>query len=251
MASFLQRSADELTALVQDRIRVQDLLFPDGDVRTAADAYTENVTSRYLNLAAREVVSGIAARIRQDRAPVRILELGAGFGGTTTEVIAGLPGSPVDYHFTDLSPYLLSEAAERYAEHPWMRYGIVDINEDFAPDQRYDVVIGGNVLHIAQDIGTLLRAVHDMLDPGGAVVFIEACRANYSVLTSMKFLSSAAPGQPHPGLNDVRAGARILLTEDEWQSQLVEAGFAPMLVLPTVDHPLYPLDQRIFAAVRE
>nr|WP_245745839.1 class I SAM-dependent methyltransferase [Nocardia altamirensis] len=218
---------------------------------TAEAAYRENIISRYLNLAAREVVSGIAARIERDRSPVRILELGAGIGGTTTEVAAGLSGLPVDYHFTDLSTYFLGAAQERFTDYPWMRYGIVDMNDGFAAEARYDLVLGANVLHNARHIGQTLRALHDVLDPGGAVVFIEACRATYPVLTSMKFLMSPAPGQPHPGQHDIRAGARIFLTEDEWQSQLVAAGFTPMLVLPTADHPLHPLDQRIFAAVRD
>ncbi|WP_439957063.1 nocobactin polyketide synthase NbtC [Nocardia altamirensis] len=250
-ATFLQRSDEELTALAQDRVRVQELLFPDGDMLTAEAAYRENIISRYLNLAAREVVSGIAARIERDRSPVRILELGAGIGGTTTEVAAGLSGLPVDYHFTDLSTYFLGAAQERFTDYPWMRYGIVDMNDGFAAEARYDLVLGANVLHNARHIGQTLRALHDVLDPGGAVVFIEACRATYPVLTSMKFLMSPAPGQPHPGQHDIRAGARIFLTEDEWQSQLVAAGFTPMLVLPTADHPLHPLDQRIFAAVRD
>ncbi|MGA6208786.1 nocobactin polyketide synthase NbtC [Nocardia testacea] len=251
-ADFLRSSAANLTGLAQDRVRVQELLFPDGDMLTAEAAYRENIISNYLNLAARETVAGVTARIAADRAPVRILELGAGIGGTTDEVIAGLPGLPVDYHFTDLSAFFLNAARERFAGHPWMRYGIVDMNQDLhGTTDRYDIVIGANVLHNALHIGEMLRDLHDLLNPGGAVVFVEACKANYPLLTSMKFLMSAAPGGTHPGKEDIRQGARIFLTEDEWCEQLRVAGFTPLLVLPERDHPMFLLDQRVFAAIRD
>ncbi|WP_460696177.1 nocobactin polyketide synthase NbtC [Nocardia thraciensis] len=250
-ATFLDSSIAKLPQLAQDTVRVQELLFPGGDMLTAEAAYRENLISRYLNLAAREAVAGIAARIRQDRSPVRILELGAGIGGTTDDVVAGLTGLPIDYHFTDLSTFFLEAARDRFAHLPWMRYGIVDMNADLARQPAHDIVIGANVLHNAQHIGTMLRQLHDLLRPGGAVVFVEACHANYPLLTSMKFLMSPAPGQPHPGRDDIRAGNKIFLTEDEWCDQLRAAGFTPLLVLPDRDHPMFMLDQRVFAAIRE
>ncbi|WP_406282697.1 class I SAM-dependent methyltransferase [Nocardia sp. NBC_00881] len=251
-ATFLRSADEHLTELAQDRVRVQELLFPDGDMFTAEAAYRDNVISRYLNLAAREVVAEIVARLESDRSPVRILELGAGVGGTTSDVAAGLAGLSVDYHFTDLSTFFLAAARERFAEHPWMRYGIVDMNADLDQQPRYDVVLAANVLHNAHHVGKTLRQLYDLLNPGGAVVFIEACRAHCQLLTSMHFLMSPRPGQAHPGLSDVRAGTdRIFLEESEWLDQLTAAGLTPMLMLPDADHPLYLLDQRIFAAVRD
>ncbi|MGY5281136.1 nocobactin polyketide synthase NbtC [Nocardia gipuzkoensis] len=251
-ATFLQRSNEHLTELAQDRVRVQELLFPDGDMLTAEAAYRDNIISSYLNNAAREIVAGIAERLERDRSPIHILELGAGIGGTTNDVLAGLTGSSVDYHFTDLSTFFLAAAQKRFAEYPWMRYGIMDLNSDLGGQQQsYDIVLAANVVHNAHHIGETLRRLHDLLNPGGAVVFIEACRANFQLLTSMKFLMSAGPGQPHPGSSDIRAGARIFLTEDEWRDQLTRSGFTPMLVLPDADHPMHMLDQRIFAAIRD
>lgn len=251
-ATFLASADDRLIELAQDRLRVQELLFPDGDMLTAEAAYRDNVISRYLNLAAREVVADIVARLASDRTPVRILELGAGVGGTTDDVVAGLSGLPVDYHFTDLSTFFLTAARKRFAHYPWMRYGILDLNVDLDQQPRYDVVIAANVLHNAHHIGDTLHRLHDLLNPGGAVVFIEACRAHCELLTSVKFLMSPGPGRPHPGATDVRAGTdRIFLTESEWLDQLTASGLTPMLVLPDADHPLRPLDQQVFAAIRE
>lgn len=250
-AAFMHAADENLPMIAQDRVRVQELLFPDGAMRTAESVYTDNLISRYLNVGAREFVAGLSSRIEQVRAPVRILELGAGIGGLTGTVVEGLGTGSVDYHFTDLSPFFLDAARERFAEYPWMRYGIVDLNAGLAEHGRYDIVLAANVLHNAQHIGTTLRQIHDLLDPGGAVVFVEVCRAHLQLLTSVHFLMSPPPGQPRVGTTDVRQGTdRIMLTEQEWRDELAGAGFMILDVLPHIEHPLNPLDQRVFAAQR-
>ncbi len=252
LATFLGGTNEHLTELVQDRMRVQELLFPGGDMFTAEATYRENAISRYLNHAAREIVAGVVTRLRADRSPVRVLELGAGVGGTTDDVVAGLTGLPVEYHFTDVSNFFLDAARRRFADRPWMRFAIVDMNTDLARQPRHDLVIASNVLHNAHHIGHTLRELRELLNPGGAVVFIETVVAHSQLLTSVHFLMSPAAGQPHAGATDVRAGTdRIFLTEAEWVGQLTASGLRPAVVLPAAGHPLALLDQRVFAAVRD
>ncbi|MET7768727.1 class I SAM-dependent methyltransferase [Nocardia sp. NPDC005366] len=251
LATFLQASDDHLTELASDTMRLQELLFPNGDMTTAEAAYRDNLSSRYLNLAAGRAVADLVDGLRGDRSPVRILELGAGIGGTTDDVTAALSGLPVEYHFTDVSTFFLEAAKSRFADYPWMRFGLVDMNADLGNQPRYDIVIAANVLHNAYDIGVTLGQLHDLLNPGGAVVVIETCHAHCEQLTSVHFLMSPGSDQPHAGLTDVRAGTdRIFLTEDEWREQLVASGFTPELVLPEADHPVAMLDQRVFLGIR-
>lgn len=251
LATFLQATDDHLTELAQGARQVQEFLFPNGEMATAEAAYRDNLSSRYLNLAAGQAVADLVDGLRGDRSPVRVLELGAGIGGTTDDVTAALSGLPVEYHFTDVSTFFLDAAKRRFAEYPWMRYGLVDMNTDLGEQPRRDIVIAANVLHNAYDIAVTLRQLHDLLNPGGAVVIIETCHAHCEQLTSVHFLMSPREDQPHAGLTDVRAGTdRIFLTEDEWRSELVAAGLTPELVLPSADHPVAMLDQRVFVAVR-
>ncbi len=251
LAAFLSAANENLTELAQDRIRVQELLFPNGDMSTAEAAYRDNLSARYINLAAGRAVADLVEGLRSDRSPVRILEVGAGIGGTTDDVTAAVSGLPVEYHFTDVSTFFLDAAKKRFADYPWMRYGIMDMNADLAQQPRHDIVIAANVLHNAFDIRHTLQQVHDLLNPGGAVVIIETCHAHCQLLTSVHFLMSPASGQPHAGLSDVRAGTdRIFLTEREWQHELTAVGLTPALVLPDGDHPVAMLDQRVFVAIR-
>jgi hypothetical protein len=76
------------------------------------------------------------------------------------------------------------------------------------------VVVAGNVLHNAVDIGVTLGHVHRALPPGGLLLFTESVRDSAVTLTGMQFLLSPPAGRP-----------RIFLDEDEWLSELDIAGF--------------------------
>jgi mycobactin polyketide synthetase MbtD len=248
---FLEDCNRHLADLVADRIGVQELLFPNGSTATADAFYRDNAISRYLNLGARTAVADAVRRIAADRSPVRILELGAGVGGMTNDVVAGIDGLPVDYHFTDVSTFFLNAAQKRFADKPWMRFGMVDLNADLRRQPPCDIVVASNVVHNALDVGRTLGEIHDLLRPGGAVIFIEVCQAHCSFMTSVYFLMSPPPGRSQVGLTDVRAGTdRIFLTQDEWHDQLAANGLTPAKTLPTADHPLSLLDQYVFVAER-
>jgi mycobactin polyketide synthetase MbtD len=248
---FLEDCNRHLADLVTDRVSVQELLFPNGSTTTADAFYRDNAISRYLNLGARTAVADAVRRLSVDRSPVHILELGAGVGGMTDDIVAGLTGLPVDYHFTDVSTFFLTAAQKRFVQQPWMRFGIVDLNADLRRQPPCDIVVASNVVHNALDVRRTLVEIHDVLRPGGAVVFIEVCKAHCSFMTSVYFLMSPPAGRPQVGLTDVRAGTdRIFLTQDEWHDELAASGFTPVQTLPTADHPLSLLDQYIFAAER-
>ncbi|OKH79029.1 methyltransferase [Mycobacterium sp. SWH-M3] len=249
---FLTAANERLSDLVADRLSVQELLFPDGSTATADAFYRDNVISRHLNQRVREAVSGHVRRLMGELSPVRILELGAGVGGMTNEIVSGLTGLPVEYHFTDVSSFFLNAAQQRFADRPWMTFGIVDLNTDLGQQPPCDIVVAANVVHNAQDIGRALGNIHGILRPGGAVFLIELCTAHCCLMTSVYFLMSPRAGQPQVGLTDVRAGTdRILLTRDEWRSEFARAGFTPMPTVPAANDPLAPLDQYLLGAVRK
>lgn len=249
LAQFFGRANQQSTALLQDRILVQELLFPDGDFLTAEAAYRDNTINRYLNAATRELVASFVDSRRHRRTPVRILELGAGIGSTTADVLPALAGLPVDYWFTDLSTFFLDAARRQFATSPWMRYDIVDLNTDLPAQPNSDIILAANVLHNAEHTGTTLRQLREALTPGGLLVFLESCREHDQLLTSMHFLMSPRAGQPHPGQHDVRAGSdRIFLSHNEWLRELAHAGLHPLPPIPGPDHRLAPLGQYVFGA---
>jgi SAM-dependent methyltransferase len=261
LTRFFQVATEYLPQLLRDEVSLQALLFAGDDPTAAEGAYRDNVVNRYLNAGVAQVLRWAAESRPGEPAALRVLELGAGVGGTTSEALLALAGRDIDYLFTDVSRYFLSLARERFADRPGVRFGIFDINADaggpdvrgavHVPDGTQHVVLSANVLHNARHIGRALRRQRDLLVPGGLFVFVETCRELYSIMTSMQFLMSARPGQNRLDADDPRAATdRVFLTRGEWLSQLEQAGLRPMFALPAEEHPLTAIGVQLFVAHR-
>jgi SAM-dependent methyltransferase len=248
---FFREINENLPGLLRDEVLPQALFFPDGDITTALGFYQDNTVTRYLNAAMAEVVHQAAG---ERAGALRALELGAGVGGTTATVLASLVDRKVDYLFTDVSRFFLNAGRERFGGFPGLRYALVDINGELPgqgmPEGKTDVVIAANVIHNAHHVGRVLASLSRLLAPGGLLVISESCREYYEYLLSVWFLASARPGQPAVDRTDVRAGSdRILLTRQEWLTQLHAAGLRPLFDLPHLDDgPLAALAQHLFVA---
>ncbi|MEO3801071.1 amino acid adenylation domain-containing protein [Nonomuraea sp. B1E8] len=242
---FLRVSTTHLPELMRGELDARELLFPEGEMETAEGAYKDNVLSRYVNRIVRAVIGRVAER--HAGGPLRVLEAGAGVGGTSAELIPELAGHHVEYLFTDLSRFFLGQAAERFAEHPWVRYGLFDINADYRAQgyepNSFDVILCANVLHNSHDAAAVLARFRELLAPGGWLVFIETTREHVQIMSSMEFLMN-----PHD-YADVRQGRdRTFVAREEWLDLLAAAGATTMACLPGPDDPLASLGQCVFAA---
>ncbi|MFC7722430.1 class I SAM-dependent methyltransferase [Nonomuraea recticatena] len=151
LATMLLRSLGMLPELLRDEIGVQALLYPDGEPGAAEAVYRDNLVSRYLNAAAAEVLRDLA---EQAGRPLRILELGAGIGATTADLLPVLAGRPVEFYlFTDLSPFFLDTARRRFGT-GFLRYALLDISTDL-PRQpgELDLVVAATMAHNAPTWG--------------------------------------------------------------------------------------------------
>ncbi|MFI6688546.1 bifunctional Gfo/Idh/MocA family oxidoreductase/class I SAM-dependent methyltransferase [Streptomyces sp. NPDC050485] len=250
MARFHEAALDELPRLVRDEVAVQHVLFAEGQVLSALSAYQDNVFTGYLNTACGYL---LARCPRPEGGPLRVVELGGGAGLSTGAALRSLSGQAVDYLFTDVSRMFTVAARERFGDHPGLRYGLIDVDTDFAAQgvtpATADVVLAGNVLHNAMHVGRTLRRIRRALAPGGWLVFTESTRENDAVLTSMQFLLSAPPGRPRVGSEDRRAGSgQVFVDAEGWRRELVAAGFVPHFVLPDARSPLAVAGQHLFFA---
>ena len=109
--------------------------------------------------------------------PIRILEVGAGFGGTTTrlaEVLAST-GASVTYKFTDISASLVKAAKTKFAKYPWMEYQVLNLESDMPASLKdtYDIVIGTNCVHATTDKTKTVARLREILNPRGFLVLSE------------------------------------------------------------------------------
>ena len=96
--------------------------------------------------------------------------------GSTTQS-SDLYADKVRYTFTDVSPFFVARAREKFARSPFMRFLPLDIERAPASQQietgQHDIVIAANVLHATTDLRQTLRHVRSTLAPGGLLVLLE------------------------------------------------------------------------------
>lgn len=153
------------------------LLFAPGGQLEAL--YRESPVSQAWNLLVRDVFAALLAALPADR-KLRILEVGAGTGGTTSYVLPLLPADRVDYMFTDVSPLFTARAAETFGKYAFLEPRILDIERDpttqgFAAHE-FDVILAANVLHATADVRRSLDHIRRMLAPDGVLILQETTR---------------------------------------------------------------------------
>ncbi|MEW2547698.1 amino acid adenylation domain-containing protein [Streptomyces sp. NPDC047002] len=235
--AYVRAHTDRLPALLSGEQDPVDLLFPDGGFETAHALYRRNATARYHNSAVAELLAHTAAAHPADR-PLRVLEVGAGTGGTTEDAVAALAGRDATYHVTDVAAFFLPEARRRFGdrENPRMSFGVFDVDaghraQGLTPNS-YDVVLAAGVLENARDIRSSLHRLTELVAPGGRLILTEPTREHPWILVSQAFMMT----EPE----DERAHGTSYLGLDQWSRLLAEAGADDVLSLPEAGHALAP-----------
>ncbi|PZD72651.1 Phthiocerol/phenolphthiocerol synthesis polyketide synthase type I PpsC [Acaryochloris thomasi RCC1774] len=173
--SLLGRCGQGLASVLQGQDPL-NLLFPDGSVADVEALYQDSPAAQVAN---QWVVDAIATAIQDlptDRT-IRILEIGAGTGGTTAYVLPQLPGYRTEYTFTDVSFLFTAKAEEKFADYPFIDYRLLDIekapSEQGFESQSFDIILAANVLHATADLQQTVEHIHQLLEPGGLLIALE------------------------------------------------------------------------------
>ncbi|KZL87534.1 polyketide synthase [Colletotrichum incanum] len=159
--------------------------------------------------------------------PFRILEIGAGTGGTTRHIVDLLTkrGIHFEYHFTDISASLVQKARTSFADVDSMSFGVLDIEQEPTPEltQAFHVIISTNCIHATRNIACSLANMRKMLREDGALALIEmtAPRPLYVFDLIVGLLEGwwlFEDGRSH-ALADVK----------RWEQAFAEAGFREVL----------------------
>ncbi|KAL4914777.1 S-adenosyl-L-methionine-dependent methyltransferase [Aspergillus aurantiobrunneus] len=159
---------------------------------------------------------------------LRILEIGAGTGGTTARALEGLRSQDgkelySNYVFTDISPLFFDSARRRFQSYGNIEYHALDISKD--PIEQgfeiaaYDLVIASNVLHATPCLVETLKNVRMLLQPKGFLFNQELSPPGKYV----DFMVGLLPGWWLGGADGRSTGPCV--PPGEWHRRLQQAGF--------------------------
>ncbi|MEX3613485.1 MAG: SDR family NAD(P)-dependent oxidoreductase, partial [Burkholderia gladioli] len=233
-AQLLEVCLRALPELLAGRRKATDVMFPNSSLRLVEGIYRGNpIADLYNHILFDAVEAYVQERLaREPGARLRLLEIGAGTGGTSAGLLQRLDRYAAnldEYCYTDLSKAFLLHAEQHYAPgRPFLRTQRFNVEEPpqaqgIAADS-YDIVVAANVLHATANIRRTLRHAKAPLRAGGLLALNEL--GELSLLTHLSFgLLDGWWLYEDPAL---RLDGSPGLSAEGWERVLAEEGYAPL-----------------------
>src|ERR1700694_5959985 len=174
-ALLCQATCAELGPILRGEKDAVHVLFTSGGPELLDQFYGDGlVTSPWLAAIAC-AVEEVARHLPEGRG-LRILEVGAGTGGLASQVLPLIERGLHSYVFSDVSAAFFSGGAPKVAAVSEVEFKIFDLDKPGVAQDReagaFDFIIGTNVVHAVSDLRVALRNIHDLLAPGGSLLFV-------------------------------------------------------------------------------
>ncbi|KAF3055676.1 Conidial yellow pigment biosynthesis polyketide synthase [Daldinia childiae] len=139
--------------------------------------YCDHVFNRMNYQQMADVVEKLILKLPMRDGPLRILELGAGTGGTTlfmAPLLARL-GAPVEYTFTDLSASMVGLAKKKFKEYPFMKFFTHDMEKPIPEELKgtQHLVLASNAIHATHDLVKSCANIRESLREDGFMMILE------------------------------------------------------------------------------
>jgi polyketide synthase PksM len=234
---LLWACTERLRDIITGGVPATDVLFPDGSTALVEAVYRGNAIADRLNQLASESIAAYVEQCRRSRPssePVRILEIGAGTGGTSSQVLAALGrfGNGVRYVYSDVSQAFLRHGERHFGVlYPFMEFRLLNIER--APDAQgfepgsFDLILAANVLHATRNIERTLEHVKQLLRRNGGLVLNETTVLSDMATLTFGLLEGWWLFEDEPR----RIPHAPLLSAASWERQLKRQGFSEVLTL--------------------
>ncbi|NES81718.1 MAG: SDR family NAD(P)-dependent oxidoreductase, partial [Moorea sp. SIO2B7] len=245
--TLLDRCASQLSMVLRGEIDPVELVFPQGDLTTATQLYEKSTVAKLMNTIVQNTINKAIEKLPPSRG-IRLLEIGAGTGGTSSYVLPHLNPQQTEYIFTDIGQLFTSKAQDKFSDYRFVVYKTLDIEVDpnsqgFGAHQ-YDIIIAANVLHATTSIKETLSNVRQLLAPGGILVLYEATTPQrwldlvFGLLEGWWKFTDYELRPDYP-----------LLSFDQWNRVLRETGFTEVVAIPEVQEKTQGLSgQKVIVA---
>ena len=248
---YVKLFGENLPGLLVGRSDPLALLFPSGSFEMAKKIYQGSVVARFCNgIVARIVKTFLESSCISKAESVKIIEIGAGTGGTTTSLIPICPSATTAYHFTDISELFINRAQKQFAHFGHVKYDLLNIEVDPISQgfqsMAFNVVVAANSLHATRNLNQTLKNVGNILAPGGILVLWESTEQlvwldiTFGLIDGWQRFEDSEIRPYHP-----------LLNGEEWSRLLQTHGFSNVAVFPDADSLGIDISQRVIVAQRD
>lgn len=215
--------------ILTGQLPATDIMFPDGSARLVENVYKNNPLSDYINeLVVETVYILVKGLLNSSAKKIKILEIGAGTGGTSAIVLNRLQefSTQIEYTYTDISTRFLQYGREHYGTlYPFVEFKLLNIEDNpLKQDYKagdYDLIIGANVIHATQELDKTLTNSKALLKKGGCLLLNEAT----GLLDFLTLTFGTMEGWWLYKDEDLRLKHAPLLSSTKWDNFLKAKGF--------------------------
>ncbi|RYP68709.1 hypothetical protein DL771_006510 [Monosporascus sp. 5C6A] len=229
-ATALRRVYENARAQYDGAVDALDILMEDGILTQIYAFFDQNWD-----------YSSLISALGHKKPTLRVLEIGAGTGATTSNLLDGLVSTfgqqlYSKYTYTDISPGFFVAAKERFKEYNGIEFQVLDISKcpigQGLEEGSYDLILAANVLHATPNLQETLKNVRKLLHPQGRLLLQELnMQAKW-----VNFIMGGFPGW-WLGEDDGRPDEPYISPE-RWDHELKASGFAGAgSVVLDNDHP--------------
>ena len=248
LLAYVRQCGKLLGAVLTGKESPLETLFPGGSFDLAEGMYQRSATMRYINSLAAAAIEAFIQGTTPESA-LRVMEVGAGTGGTTASLLPVLPPGRTRYRFTDVSITFFEQARKRFAPFRFVEYSLFDLQK--APtaqgyaEQSFDLIVSANAVHACTDLRVALRHLRSLLAPGGLLVLVEST----TYLDWFDMTTGLIEGWRHFA-DDLRTD-NPLLSAAAWTKALREEGFVDAGAWPPTGSAAEALGQHVILARAE
>ncbi|KAF2113891.1 polyketide synthase 1 [Lophiotrema nucula] len=228
LLSELERTDARAPSLAIHRIFDAAAGILSGDINELELLLADNVLHQLYDFMQNTDYAELIELIGHNKPNMRVLEIGAGTGGTTATILPLLQSAYsermyLSYVYSDVSAGFFMTAKDRFKDYPGVQYQTLDISQDpleqgFEPGT-FDLVIACNVLHATPSLQQTLKNVRTLMHPRGRLLLQELHPATKWI----NFIMGVLPGW-WLGQVDGRT-PEPYVTPERWDNELRSAGF--------------------------
>nr|AGN71604.1 conidial yellow pigment biosynthesis polyketide synthase [Monascus pilosus] len=174
------RLADVLTGKL-DGIK---LIFGSEEGRTLVSGlYGDSLLNKLAYKQMEDFLKRLISKLPMHEGPLKILEMGAGTGGTTKWIVPMLASLnvPIEYTFTDLAPSFVAAARKKFKQYPFMKFRVHDIEKAPADDLvgTQHIILASNAVHATHSLTVSTSHIHKALRQDGFLMMLEMTETVY------------------------------------------------------------------------